>query len=169
MTPEQARFLLETQLPGIEQEWETTKKVLLAIPDKNQDYRPDPKSKTALELAWHIVSTEVWFLDGLIKGEFAMEETARPENTETVAGMIAFYENTVPALVEKLKAVPDGKLAEDVNFFGLLSQPAVTYLMFLIVHSVHHRGQLSAYLRAMGGKVPSIYGGSADEPFEMPS
>jgi uncharacterized damage-inducible protein DinB len=45
-----------------------------------------------------------------------------------------------------------------------MQAPAATYLGLLIKHSVHHRGQLSAYLRPMGGKVPAIYGGSADEP-----
>jgi uncharacterized damage-inducible protein DinB len=45
--------------------------------------------------------------------------------------------------------------------------PAAAYLNFANVHCIHHRGQLSAYLRPMGGKVPSIYGGSADEPMNM--
>ena len=44
--------------------------------------------------------------------------------------------------------------------------PAVAYLNFMLSHTIHHRGQLAAWLRPMGGKVPSIYGGSADEPFE---
>jgi uncharacterized damage-inducible protein DinB len=51
--------------------------------------------------------------------------------------------------------------------FGRTAYPAVTYLSALLVHTAHHRGQLSAYLRAMGARVPSIYGGSADEPFEV--
>jgi uncharacterized damage-inducible protein DinB len=50
----------------------------------------------------------------------------------------------------------------------LYNFPAVAYLSIMSRHSIHHRGQLAAYLRPMGGKVPNIYGGSADEPFEPP-
>jgi uncharacterized damage-inducible protein DinB len=47
--------------------------------------------------------------------------------------------------------------------------PAVLYLGFLNNHTIHHRGELSTYLRPMGSKVPSIYGGSYDEPFQAPA
>jgi uncharacterized damage-inducible protein DinB len=57
--------------------------------------------------------------------------------------------------------------AQVTDFYGVMQMPAIKYMNFLIKHSVHHRGQLSAYLRPMGGKVPSIYGGSADEPMQM--
>jgi uncharacterized damage-inducible protein DinB len=56
------------------------------------------------------------------------------------------------------------ELAKIVDFYGMFQLPAAAYLNFANVHCIHHRGQLSAYLRPMGGKVPSIYGGSADEP-----
>jgi uncharacterized damage-inducible protein DinB len=51
----------------------------------------------------------------------------------------------------------------------MFNLPAVMYLQFMLNHSIHHRGQLSSYLRPMGAKVPSIYGGSFDEPMEHPS
>ncbi len=73
--------------------------------------------------------------------------------------------------VEVFKSAVEKVEGEDalkvVDFMGAFQFPNVFYLIFLIKHSVHHRGQLSVYLRPMGGKVPSIYGGSADEPFEM--
>jgi uncharacterized damage-inducible protein DinB len=56
----------------------------------------------------------------------------------------------------------DAKLAEEVDFFGMMKLPAVALLGIMIKHSIHHRGQLSTYLRAMGGKVPGIYGPSGD-------
>jgi uncharacterized damage-inducible protein DinB len=55
-----------------------------------------------------------------------------------------------------------------VDFFGM-KMPAVQYLMFALVHMVHHRGQLATYLRPMGGKVPAIYGGSFDEAWQRPT
>jgi uncharacterized damage-inducible protein DinB len=50
-----------------------------------------------------------------------------------------------------------------------MKMPAVNYLLFTLTHMVHHRGQLSTYLRPMGGKVPSIYGGSFDEKWQAPA
>jgi uncharacterized damage-inducible protein DinB len=66
----------------------------------------------------------------------------------------------------RAKAVSPADAAKIVDFFGM-QFPNVVYLNFMLKHSIHHRGQLSTYLRPMGAKVPSIYGGSADEPFEM--
>jgi uncharacterized damage-inducible protein DinB len=56
----------------------------------------------------------------------------------------------------------DEKLAEDIDFFGMMKMPAPALILFATKHSIHHRGQLSAYLRSMGGKVPNIYGSSGD-------
>jgi uncharacterized damage-inducible protein DinB len=64
-----------------------------------------------------------------------------------------------------LKELSDEDLATHVDFIGLRKDPAVAYLNIAIRHSVHHRGQLSTYLRLMGARVPAIYVESADEPF----
>jgi uncharacterized damage-inducible protein DinB len=71
--------------------------------------------------------------------------------------------------VAKLKALPAENLTQTIKAFGVFELPAVMYLNFMLMHMAHHRGQLSSYLRPMGSKVPSIYGGSADEPFQMPA
>ncbi len=64
--------------------------------------------------------------------------------------------------LQKLKALTPEQLTNMVDFRGLFQLPAVMYLEFASNHSIHHRGQLSAYLRAMGSKVPAIYGDSYD-------
>jgi len=92
-----------------------------------------------------------------------------PSQLRSPADVAAWYENNVPPLVDRLSDLSDEQLLREVPFFGLMSWPAVGYLLLAIVHGVHHRGQLSAYLRPMGGKVPSIYGGSADEPLQPPA
>jgi uncharacterized damage-inducible protein DinB len=114
------------------------------------------------------VSSEVWFLGGLIEGEFGMEEKSQPDDVKTIPEIIEWFEQTAPPLYEKVKELPPESLAKPLSFFGLLNYPAVVYLSLLLSHNIHHRGQLATYLRPMGGKVPCIYGGSADEPFEMP-
>ncbi len=64
--------------------------------------------------------------------------------------------------LSKLSKLTPEQLTKIVDFRGLFQMPAVMYLQFALHHSIHHRGQLSAYLRAMGGKVPAIYGESYD-------
>jgi uncharacterized damage-inducible protein DinB len=168
MTSDEARFLLAIQLPSITKEWETTKKILRALNADHMEYRPDGKARSAAELAWHIVSADIWFLKGITKGEFSMDDEGRPEEVKEVEGMIAWYEAAAPPLLEELQSMDGEALAKPISFFGLFEHPAVAYLPLQQHHSIHHRGQLSTYLRPMGGKVPAIYGGSADEPFEMP-
>jgi uncharacterized damage-inducible protein DinB len=162
MTAEQALFLRDILLPGIEGECRATRRVLSAVPDDRSDYRPDPKSRTARELAWHIVATEFDFFKGIAAGEFTSMEEA-PNPTSSMAEMIALYDREVPAGIEQLRALSGEQLIKMVDFFGVFNYPAVTYLTFLSNHSIHHRGQLCAYLRPMGSQVPAIYGPSADE------
>ena len=162
MTAEQAVFLRDFLLPGIEEEYRLTRRVLGAVPDDRSDYRPDPKSRTARELAWHIVATELDFLKGIAAGAFTSMEEA-PNPTSSMAEMIALYEREFPAGIEQVRALSGEQLATVINFFGVFNYPTVTYLTFLSNHSIHHRGQLSAYLRSMGSPVPAIYGPSGDE------
>ena len=85
MTPEQAKVYAETRCEHIRQEWAITRKVLQAVPETQPDYRPDPKARGALDLCWHIVASEIWFLESLLAGEFGMEEPARPDEVRTPA------------------------------------------------------------------------------------
>ncbi len=85
------------------------------------------------------------------------------------ADCAAHYGKVIPALLEKVRGMSADDLAREIDFFGMMQLPAVGLLSLAIRHSVHHRGQLSSYLRAMGGKVPGIYGPSADEPMDAPA
>jgi uncharacterized damage-inducible protein DinB len=166
MNPEQAAFLAQVLVQGLEREYETTKKVIAAVPEGKKDYCPDPSSRSALALASHIATSEVWFLSGIANGEFAAGE---PPQLGSVAEVLAFYEKEYPAALAKVKALPADKLVKMIQAFGVFNLPAVAYLGFMNSHSIHHRGQLAVYLRPMGSKVPSIYGGSYDEPMQMPA
>ena len=147
----------------LENESGITRRVIAAVPADKVDYTPDPKSMTALALAYHIAVSEVWFLSSVAKGSYEWTGGSMPESIKTPADVVAWYDaNRAPAL-DKVKATSPDVLAQPVTVFGP-PEPNVTYLAMCIRHGVHHRGQLSAYLRPMGGKVPSIYGGSADEP-----
>lgn len=166
MNPEQAAFVAQMFAQSLEREYATTKKVLAAVTESGKNYRPDPNSRTAFELASHIASSDVWFLNSIAKGDFSHEDQ---KAFSSVAELVAFYEKEFPAALAKVKALPPEKLTKLVQAFGVFNLPAVAYLGFMNNHSIHHRGQLAAYLRPMGSKVPSIYGGSFDEPFQMPA
>jgi uncharacterized damage-inducible protein DinB len=163
MTPEFAAGLCAMMLDGIQREAECTKRVLAAVPDNKSDYRPDPNARTARELAWHIANTDIQFLDGIADLNFSMES---PEHKpETSADVVKWYDENMKRGLARVAAMSPEQLLTPIEFFGVFNLPAVAYLGFLNNHSIHHRGELATYLRPMGSKVPSIYGGSYDEPF----
>ncbi len=166
VTPEFALGYCAMMLDGIAREAECTKKVIAAIPDAKSDYKPDADARSAKELAWHIANSDIQFLDGIADLKFNMET---PEHKpETSAEVVAWYDENMKRGVARVQAMTAEQLLTPVNFFGVFNLPAVFYLGFLNNHSIHHRGALVTYLRPMGAKVPSVYGGSHDEPFVPP-
>jgi uncharacterized damage-inducible protein DinB len=166
MNAEQATTILEFLLPSIEREHQTTAKVLAAVPGNQSGYQPDARSMTADQLAWHIASSEQYFMSGVAEGGFAAGGD-RPASVKTVDDIVAWYREQSAANHARLRQLTGEQLVQMISFHGVMSLPAVNYLQLMLNHSVHHRGQLSAYLRPMGAKVPAIYGMSADEnPFE---
>ncbi|HET8548189.1 MAG TPA: DinB family protein [Bryobacteraceae bacterium] len=163
MNPEQAKTIAHFLIGAIEQESTITRKVIAVVPADKCDYRPHPTNKSALELAAHVAASEVWFLNSVAAGNFPMENEPA---FKSPAEVLAWYEREFPTALAKVKELSGEQLAAVVDFYGM-KFPNVVYLNFCQIHSIHHRGQLSAYLRPMGAKVPSIYGGSADEPFQM--
>jgi uncharacterized damage-inducible protein DinB len=167
MTPEQATFLAEFFAKILDQEGPTTTKVLKAVPDEKRDYRPDDKSRTAWDLAKHLATGDIWFLDSICDGAFVFDPDGEQKMTAgftTMSDVVEFYKREFPKRVARLRSTPGAQLAKEIDFFGMMKQPAIAFIGFANNHGIHHRGQLAAYLRAMGSKVPSIYGGSADEP-----
>jgi len=161
--PDQAALLLHgVYLPGLKNERRITKSVIEAIPLDKGDYRPDAVSKSALDLAWHIVSTEMRFMEAVAAGEFDLSPRPRPDSIKNSADLAAWYPSSFEPRFEKLTKLSNEQLLKIVDFRGMFQLPAVMYLNFLLHHSIHHRGQLSVYLRPMGAKVPAIYGESYD-------
>jgi|HubBroStandDraft_1064217.scaffolds.fasta_scaffold00270_7 uncharacterized damage-inducible protein DinB len=166
LTPEFALGYRAMMLDGVLREAEITKKVIAAVPDAASSYKHDPNGRTAKELAWHLANTDVQFLDGIADLKFTM---ANPEHKpQTSAEVVAWYDANVKRGAARVAAMTPEQLMTPVNFVGVFNLPAVLYLGFLNNHSIHHRGELATYLRPMGSKVPSIYGGSYDEPFQPP-
>ena len=167
MSPEFVLGYRAVMLDGLTREAEITKKVIAAVPDAASSYKHDPNGRTAKDLAWHIANTDIQFLDGIADLKFNM---ANPETKpQTSAEVVAWYDENIKRGVARIAAMTAEQLATPIEFFGVFNLPAVMYLGFLNNHSIHHRGELATYLRPMGSKVPSIYGGSYDEPFNPPA
>ena len=140
-------------------ESKTTAKVLGRIPE-GSDYRPDPKSRTAQEIAWQIVCEERMIIEALESGKAAWDP---PPDPATMREVLAAYEAQVATLPARWKALPAARWEGNLDFFGT-ERPAGAMAWSFLFDIVHHRGQISTYLRPMGSTVPQIYGPSGDEP-----
>lgn len=163
MNSNETKTVADFLIADFENEMQTTLRVIEAVPSGRLDYRPDSKSKTALGLVRHITLEDEWLLNCIADGVF----TTLPDDSDacgimTPADAAARYKEKVPAALNRLRALPGDKLANVIDLLGMIQAPGVNFLAIAVKHSVHHRGQLSTYLRPMGGKIPGIYGPSAD-------
>ena len=137
----------------------TTRKVLARIPE-GSDYRPDPKSRTAREIAWQIVCEERMIIEALENGR---AEWAPPPTPATMKEVLDAYDTQSAGMAERWKELPDARWSGTLEFFGS-HRPASAMAWSFLFDIVHHRGQITTYLRPMGSTVPQVYGPSADEP-----
>jgi uncharacterized damage-inducible protein DinB len=154
-------------LDAYRREFPTTLKVMKAYPPGKDDFKPHERSSSAVRLC-HMFTIENGGAIQAIHGEFKMPPSFPPPPA-TVAEAAASYEQGARALIEAVEKMPESRLLETVAFFSGPGQttriPVIDVLWFMLSDSIHHRGQLSVYVRMAGGKVPSIYGPSADEPW----
>ena len=153
-------------LSTMAREFPTTLKVLKAFPTGKAELKPHAKARSARELAWAFV-TEQKACDMALDG--ALELGKMPKPPATLPEVISAYERAHTTFVERLKQTPEAELNKTVKFMTGPKQMGdmrkMDVLWFMLMDGVHHRGQLSVYLRMADGKVPSIYGPSADEPW----
>ena len=140
-------------------ESKTTAKVLGRIPE-GSDYRPDPKSRTAQQIAWQIVCEEKMIIEALESGK---AEWAPPPLPATMKEVLEAYERQSAGMAERWQKLPDARWDGTLEFFGG-QRPASPMAWSFLFDIVHHRGQITTYLRPMGSTVPQIYGPSGDEP-----
>ena len=142
-----------------ENESKTTRKVIARIPE-GSTYRPDPKSRTASEIAWQIVCEEIMIIEAVETGK---AEWKPPSAPATIKEMLGIYEKQSADIVRRWKALSDGHWNGTLEFFGG-QRPVSSMAWSFLFDIVHHRGQITTYLRPMGSTVPQIYGPSGDEP-----
>ncbi len=140
-------------------------RVLKAVPAKGTNYRPDPKARTAKDLAWLLAVEEAALISLLDRGEVKWEESEAPANMDAIVAAFERDSAEVNSRLERLdRAAWDKKVRFLMGGGGVWEDSLSQMVWGFLFDSIHHRGQLSTYLRPMGGKVPSIYGPSADDP-----
>lgn len=148
-----------------EKEAAATRKVIARIPEARSDYRADPKARTARELAWLIVREEIALAEGLEKRAFEWVEVPLPA---TVKEVLDTYDRHHEDVTKRLYGLDTDRWEARVPFIHegkeLMSASGYDSAWGFFFDLIHHRGQLSTYLRPMGSTVPQIYGPSADEP-----
>ena len=147
-----------------EKEAPATRKVIARIPQAKSDYRADPKARNAREIAWLIVREEITLVEALEKSAFEGVEVPTPP---TMQEILSTYDQRHDDLTSRLKKLDAHKLEGPVPFIfdGAETFRAAGFELAwgVLFDLIHHRGQLSTYLRPMGSTVPAIYGPSADE------
>lgn len=150
-----------------EREYQTTVKVLKAYPADKLDFKPHQRSKSARQLAAAFANVEELLIGWVMKGQFEMPRL--PESPETLKEILAAYERSHRILFERVKNLSEADFNKTMRLpVGPEQIGDMRYgdiLWRVVMDQVHHRGQFSVYLRMAGGKVPSIYGPSADEPW----
>jgi len=163
LTADQAHLFVHNGILGIlKNESRTTKAVLAAVPNSNLDYRPDPLAKSAIELLRHIASADNWFIKSVVDGVFVPGSVKIPEDVKSPEQIVEWYANEHAKNFDVVTQMSGEQLIQIMDFRGAFKNQAFTFLQAGLLHTIHHRGQLSTYLRPMGGKVPAIYGESYD-------
>ena len=162
MTADQAKAIAEVIGQGLQGEWMHTYKAINAVPDAKKDFKPETNSRSAWELAKHIAMCDVGFLHAVAANSFSVFPAK--SSAQTIPELADWYKHEMAKALERVLALDGNHLSQTVEAFGM-KLLSVNYLMFCNNHMIHHRGQLTTYLRPMGGKVPAMYGESFDEKF----
>jgi uncharacterized damage-inducible protein DinB len=163
MNTTEAKIVADYLLGNFEFEMQVTTRVLAAVPADKLGYQPDSLAKSGIGLVRHIVLEDEWLLNSIADGVF----NPPPDDSDacgilTPADGVAQYQAKLPAAIARVRALSPDRLTQVIDLFGMIQLTAVDFIALALKHSVHHRGQLSSYIRPMGGRVPGIYGPSAN-------
>jgi uncharacterized damage-inducible protein DinB len=155
-------------LPEFDHEVSTTRKLLERVPDDRLDWKPHVKSFSLGQLAQHVATVPMWGSITLSQSELDMGAFARPEELRSRADILTLFDANVANTRATLVGKTDGELMAPWTLKNgghtIFSMPKATvWRSFVLNHLIHHRGQLSVYLRMHDVPLPSIYGPSADE------
>jgi uncharacterized damage-inducible protein DinB len=138
-------------------------RVLKALPKDRVSYKPHERSPSAEQLVWTLTNELRSCLDVVTENKAEWKSLPAPPLEE----MLQMFEQWSNELTERVSKMDEASWNRTAQFYVngkvVSEQPVSRFLWFILFDAIHHRGQLSAYLRPMGGTVPAIYGPSADE------
>jgi uncharacterized damage-inducible protein DinB len=160
--------MVDALLPEFDHEMTTTRKLLERVPEEKIDWKPHQKSYTLGELAHHVATIPMWGLMTLTRSELDLGGFTRPPQVRTRAELLAMFDRNVAETRTALVGKTDGELLVPwtlkTDGHTVFSMPkASVWRSFVLSHGIHHRGQLSVYLRLQNVPIPSMYGPSADQ------
>ncbi|MCA8977457.1 MAG: DinB family protein [Planctomycetes bacterium] len=160
--------IAQSLLPELQHEAATTRRVLERVPEASFAWQPHPKSMSLHDLAAHVANIFSWGKMTLATSELDVARPFPPRAFATTGALLADLDANVEAYRAALAQATDADLCADWTFRAgsqvFFVQPKVAVLRgFVTNHLIHHRGQLSVYLRLLDVPVPSIYGPSADD------
>jgi uncharacterized damage-inducible protein DinB len=155
-------------LPEFDQEFAQTRRTLERVPLEKAAWRPHAKSYTLGELAAHVADIPRWVPVTVAQDEFTMEGPYEPVIPDSVAGLLAHFDEGLAEARRLIEGASEADLAATWSMKQggevVLAMPKSAVLRsFVLSHSIHHRAQLGVYLRLLDVPVPAIYGPSADE------
>jgi uncharacterized damage-inducible protein DinB len=169
MNADTAPSLKQAALADLEHEFATTRRVLERVPDEHFAWKPHERSMALGGLATHLATLPFWAITTLESDELDMAK-GMPENplAKSRDEVLRRFDETAERVRAALAAADDAALARTWTMRNgehvIVQQPRVAVLRtFVANHMIHHRGQMSVYLRLLDVPVPSIYGPSADE------
>lgn len=159
---------LEMFFAAWDREAESTLKLLRALPVTKYDFRPDAGGRSLGELAWHLAEGDAYMSFGIDTGTFAMG--TRPPHIErprTVEALVPGFERVHQDAVARIRKLELDDLGRTLNFFD--NPTAIRDILWgmIIMHGIHHRGQLSLMCRLAGGQAPGLYGPNREEMAAM--
>jgi uncharacterized damage-inducible protein DinB len=163
--------LVDALLPEFDREMGSTRRVLERVPDGQFAWQPHPKSMTMGRLAEHLAELPHWVGVTVGQSEFDMGTARRPDgytSPQTREAVLAMFDANVTAARAALAGRTDAELMAPWTLLRgghtLFTMPKASVLRsFVMNHIVHHRGQMTVYLRLHDVPLPSIYGPSGDE------
>ena len=144
-----------------QKEFATTEKVLYAFPENKLDFIPHERSQNAKRLISTFIF-EMFLVKIYAFGENLNRTIFKDYNPENLEDFISDFKKNSSDIISGLRDLPDEKLSTIVEFAGAKFQ-AAEFILMMLHDQIHHRGQLTVYIRLAGGKVPSVYGPSADD------
>jgi uncharacterized damage-inducible protein DinB len=168
--------IADAVLPEFDQEMASTRKLLERLPDEHKDWKPHEKSWPLGSLAIHLCNLPVWAVMTLQQTELDVNPPGgapwkSPAYTDRAAAL-AMFDDNVKAARAAIAATSDKDYMVDWSLKNaghtLMTLPRVVCLRsFVLNHMIHHRGQLTVYLRLKNVPLPSIYGPTADDAAGM--